>query len=165
MRITIGKRITSKLTITIRRKKQIESRRITLLVQNPTGSRLASPVAMSNDRIEADVYRSADREPGPMELPVLLEPTPTGGFRARSGDPLNLTAEGDSPAAALDRLRDLIALRIADGSQLTTLRVPDAGTATIHPGAGMYEGDPLFDPWREEFEAYRQNIEDDPDIP
>ena len=36
---------------------------------------------------------------------------------------------------------------------------------TIHPGAGMYVGDPLFDQWRAEIEAYRQQIEDDPNIP
>jgi hypothetical protein len=36
---------------------------------------------------------------------------------------------------------------------------------TIHPGAGMYVGDPLFDQWRAEIEAYRQQIEDDPKGP
>ena len=35
-----------------------------------------------------------------MEIPVLLEPLPSGGFRARSGDPLELTAQGDSPDSA-----------------------------------------------------------------
>jgi hypothetical protein len=35
---------------------------------------------------------------------------------------------------------------------------------TIHPGAGMYVGDPLFDQWRAEIEVYRQQIEDDPNI-
>jgi hypothetical protein len=29
----------------------------------------------------------------------------------------------------------------------------------------MYVGDPLFDQWRVEIEAYRQQIEDDPNIP
>jgi len=29
----------------------------------------------------------------------------------------------------------------------------------------MYVGDPLFDPWRAEIEAYRQQIEDDPNLP
>ena len=100
-----------------------------------------------------------------MEIPVLLEPSPGGGFRARSGDPLNLTAEGNTPDAALHHLRDLIAARIATGSKLTTLNVPTAERITIHPGAGMYVGDPLFDQWRAEIEAYRQQIEDDPNIP
>ena len=59
-----------------------------------------------------------------MEIPVLLEPSPGGGFRARSGDPLNLTAEGNTPDTALHHLRDLIAARIAAGSKLTTLSVP-----------------------------------------
>jgi hypothetical protein len=100
-----------------------------------------------------------------MEIPVLLEPSPGGGFRARSGDPLNLTAEGNTADAALHHLRDLIAARIAAGSKLTTLSVPSAERTTIHPAAGMYAGDPLFDQWRAEIEAYRQQIEDDPNLP
>src|SRR5271157_3950934 len=91
--------------------------------------------------------------------------SPDGGFRARSGEPLNLTAEGNTADAALQHLRDLIAARIAAGSKLTTLSVPSAERTTIHPGAGMYVGDPLFDQWRAEIEAYRQQIEDDPNIP
>ena len=42
-----------------------------------------------------------------MEIPVLVEPLPEGGFRARCGDPFALTAEGATPDAALYHLRDL----------------------------------------------------------
>jgi hypothetical protein len=59
----------------------------------------------------------------------------------------------------------LIAARIDAGSKLTTLSVPSAERTTFHPGVGMYVGDPLFDQWRVEIEAYRQQIEDDPNIP
>src|SRR5271165_3920264 len=89
-----------------------------------------------------------------MEIAVLLEPGPDGGFRARSGGPLNLTAEGNTPDAALHHLRDLIAARIATGSKLKTLNVPTAERITIHPGAGMYVGDPLFDQWRAEVRVH-----------
>jgi len=58
-----------------------------------------------------------------MEIPVLLEPLPSGGFRARSGDPLELTAQGDSPDSALRNLRDLIETRIASGFVLTSMSV------------------------------------------
>jgi len=90
-----------------------------------------------------------------MDIPVLLEPSPSGGFRARSGDPLNLTAEGNTPDAALHHLRDLISARIAAGSTLTTLNVPTSEGTTIHPGAGIYRDEPLFDQWRAEIEIYR----------
>ncbi len=99
-----------------------------------------------------------------MEIPVLLEPLPDGGFTARSGEPLELTARGDSPDSALLNLRDLIETRIASGSLLTTIEVPNT-SAGRHPGAGIYRDEPLFDQWRAAVDAYRQQIEDDPQIP
>jgi predicted RNase H-like HicB family nuclease len=99
-----------------------------------------------------------------MELPVLLEPLPDGGFRARSGDPLVLTAQGDSPDSALRNLRNLIETRVAGGTRLTTIEVPSL-EAGSHPGAGMYRDEPLFDDWRAAIDTYRQAIEDDPEIP
>ena len=99
-----------------------------------------------------------------MEIPVLLEPLPSGGFRARSGDPLELTAQGDSPDSALRNLRDLIETRIASGSVLTTIEVPNTAVGR-HPGAGIYRDEPLFDRWRAAIETYRQEIEDDSETP
>jgi predicted RNase H-like HicB family nuclease len=99
-----------------------------------------------------------------MEIPVLLEPRPEGGFRARSGDPLELTAQGDTPDAALRNLRDLIEARTTSGALLTTIDVPGF-QAGPHPGAGLYRHEPLFDRWKAEIDAYRQEIEDAPDIP
>ena len=99
-----------------------------------------------------------------MELPVWVEPLPAGGFRARSGDPFALTAEGDTPDAALRHLRDLIETRTASGAILTSIEVP-APKYGPNPGAGIYRDEPLFDRWREEIEAYRQQVEDDPNQP
>lgn len=99
-----------------------------------------------------------------MEIPVLVEPLPDGGFRTRGADPFDLTADGDTPDAALDHLRDLIATRTASGAILTSIEVPVPKYGP-HPGAGMYHDDPLFDRWKAEIEAYRQEIEDDPEIP
>jgi hypothetical protein len=99
-----------------------------------------------------------------MEIAVLLEPLPLGGFRARSGEPLDLVAQGETPDAALSNLRALIDTRIASGALLTAIRIPDAQLGP-HPGAGIYQDEPLFDRWRAEIEAYRQEIEDDPEIP
>ena len=71
-----------------------------------------------------------------MEIPALLEPLPNGGFRARSGDPLELTAQGDSPDSALRNLRDLIETRIASGAVLTTIELPHT-PAGRHPGRNL----------------------------
>ena len=68
----------------------------------------------------------------------MLEPLPDGGFRARSGDPLELTAQGDSPDSALRQLRDLIETRVASGALLTTIEVLDF-RAGRHPAPGFIE--------------------------
>jgi predicted RNase H-like HicB family nuclease len=99
-----------------------------------------------------------------MEIPVLVEPLPEGGFRARSSDPFGLTAEGETPDAALHHLRDLIASRTASGAILTSIEVP-APRSGPHLSAGIYRDEPLFDRWRAEIETYRQQVEDDPDRP
>jgi hypothetical protein len=99
-----------------------------------------------------------------MEIPVLLEPLPDGGFRARSADPLSLTAQGDTPDAALRHLRNLIEKRAMSGTIFTAIEVPISKFGP-HPGAGSYRDEPLFDRWKAEIEAYRQEIEEDPDIP
>ena len=65
-----------------------------------------------------------------MEIPVLLEPLPSDGFRAHSGAPLELTARGDSPDSALRNLRELFETRIASGSVLTTIEVRSTWEAT-----------------------------------
>jgi hypothetical protein len=97
-----------------------------------------------------------------VEIPVLLEPLPDGGFRARSGDPLELEASGDTPDTALRNLRALIETRFATGSVLTTIQVSSNRTGR-HPGAGIYQDEPLFDRWQSAIEAYRREIEDDPE--
>jgi hypothetical protein len=97
-----------------------------------------------------------------MEIPVLLEPLPDGGFQARSADPLGLTARGDTPDAALRQLRDLIQSRAASGAILTSIEVPTTNYGGSYLGAGIYKDEPLFDRWREAIEAYRQEVEDDP---
>jgi predicted RNase H-like HicB family nuclease len=97
-----------------------------------------------------------------MEIPVLLEPLPDGGFQARSAEPLGLTAQGDTPDAALQQLRDLIQTRAASGAILTSIEVPTTKYGESYLGAGIYKDEPLFDRWREAIEAYRQEVEDDP---
>ncbi len=96
-----------------------------------------------------------------MEIPVLVEPLPEGGFRARISDALGLTAQGATPDAALRHLRELVEIRINSGAVLTAIDVPVRKFGP-HPGAGMYRDDPLFDRWQAEIEAYRQQVEDDP---
>jgi hypothetical protein len=99
-----------------------------------------------------------------MEIPVLIEPIASQGFRARSGEPLGLTAEGATREEALQKLRDLVASRMANGAQLTSLEVGPFR----HPWddfVGIWAADdPLVAAWQKEMEENRRRIDEDPDI-
>ena len=96
-----------------------------------------------------------------MQIPVMLEPLPEGGFQARAGEPLGLIAQGETADLALSHLRDLIQTRTAAGAVLTSIEIPTT-KASSFLGGGVYKDDPLFDRWREAIEEYRQQVEDDP---
>ena len=41
-----------------------------------------------------------------MQIPVLVEPVANNGFRARTGEPLPLSADGGTPEEAVRNLRE-----------------------------------------------------------
>jgi hypothetical protein len=99
-----------------------------------------------------------------MEIPVLIEPVPPNGFRARSGEPLALTAEGATREEALEKLRKLVTKRIVDGAQIASLEVGPFQ----HPWAAFVgkwaKDDPVIAEWEKEVEAYRRRMDEDPDV-
>jgi hypothetical protein len=97
-----------------------------------------------------------------MEITVLIEPVAGNVYRAKTGDPLGLTAEGATVEDALHALHGLVAQRVAGGAQLVQLTVPPGG----HPWApfgGDLRGDPLLEDWKRSMAEYRQAIDIDPD--
>jgi predicted RNase H-like HicB family nuclease len=100
-----------------------------------------------------------------MQLTVLIEPIASNGFRARSGEPLALTAEGATREEALQKLQEQIAAKVASGAELTSV---EAGPS-VHPWApfaGTWrEDDPIIAAWQKEVEEYRRRMDEDPDIP
>jgi hypothetical protein len=98
-----------------------------------------------------------------MKLTVLVEPISDGGFRARSGDPLPITAEGATEEAALRNLRQMIDARLVNGTKLVLLEVKPYE----HPFA-KYAGrhspdDPVVQQWKQLVEEYRRERDADPD--
>jgi hypothetical protein len=85
-----------------------------------------------------------------MEIPVLVEPSPAG-FRASTGAPLGLSADGPTADAAMTALRTLVADRLHAGSQLRTLIVPGPS-----PAPSRLAENPLFDDWLRAVEEYRE---------
>ncbi len=83
-----------------------------------------------------------------MQIPVLIEKLENNEFRARSGEPLPLTAEGATREEALEKLRQLLESRLSSGGELTSL---DIGPKE-HPlmkFAGIFADDPQFEEWQE----------------
>jgi hypothetical protein len=96
-----------------------------------------------------------------MQLPILLETVAGNGYRASSGPPLALAAEGSTQEEALLRLRRLIAGRLDSGAQLVPLDV----AVLEHPQppfAMLSPDDPLQKEWKQAMADYRRQIEEDP---
>lgn len=73
-----------------------------------------------------------------MQIPMLIEPMPGGGFRARVGEPLNLSADGPTEAEASSRLVSLVNRELERGAKIATLTITN-GKATLEQGAGDSE--------------------------
>jgi hypothetical protein len=97
-----------------------------------------------------------------IEIPVLIESVAGNGYRAR--EPFGLAAEGATPEEATRKLQEQMTIRVAAGAQI----VPLSSLPAQHPWApfaGMFKDDPLFDEWQQAIAEYRQQIEDDPNVP
>jgi hypothetical protein len=98
-----------------------------------------------------------------MKIPILIEPAPGRGYRAR-GETFGLVAEGSTRDEALEELRILIAGRLAQGVELVSLDV----SAREHPWAefaGTLKDEPLYDDWREAMADYRSKVDSDRSAP
>jgi predicted RNase H-like HicB family nuclease len=96
-----------------------------------------------------------------MEIPVLIEPVAGNGFRARSAEPLGITAEGATSEEALQKVRQEIQNRLAAGTRLVSVEVPsDHARARF---AGIYsDDDPLVQEWLEIMAENRRRADEDP---
>jgi hypothetical protein len=98
-----------------------------------------------------------------MQIPVLVEPVDNNGFRARSGEPLPLTAEGATRDEALQKLRQLLENRLSGGAEITSLEVGP----TEHPWlkvSGVFANDPQYDEWVAAMEENRRKADEDEGI-
>lgn len=99
-----------------------------------------------------------------MQFPVLIEQVANNGYRASSGAPLELSAEGATEEEALAKLRHRLAARINAGSKIVSLDV----SVAPHPlaeFAGMFKDDPDFKEVVEIMAENRRKMNADPDVP
>ena len=95
-----------------------------------------------------------------MQIPVLIEPIASNGFRVRSGEPLALTAEGKTKDEAMLHFKEKMAERLAGGLELVALEAPAVNPWTSM--FGVFRDDPDFHEWQKAMAEYRRQVEEDP---
>lgn len=79
-----------------------------------------------------------------MEVSVVLERVENNGYRARCGEPIALSADGETREEALNRLRDALAAKVAAGLEVVRIRVP-----TFTPDRPLWPDDQITRDWLE----------------
>jgi hypothetical protein len=83
-----------------------------------------------------------------MDIPILIEMVPGGGFRASSGPPLALSAEGDTQPEAVRKLEALLRAKLDAGAWLDVVSLPSAVENPILRSAGIFsDKDPMVQEW------------------
>lgn len=94
-----------------------------------------------------------------MQIPVLIEPVPGNGYRARGGEPFALVVEGNTPEDALAQFRNCVSEKLRHGASITSIEVQ----STEHPWlqyAGMYQqDDPVVLEWLATVQHERESAE------
>lgn len=100
-----------------------------------------------------------------MQMTVAIETVNGNGFRAHSGEPLVLFADGKTEEEAVANLRRAIRERLATGMRLISLDLP----GLVHPlqrFAGMYDpNDPDVQDWLQIMQENRRLADEDPNVP
>jgi predicted RNase H-like HicB family nuclease len=99
-----------------------------------------------------------------MQIPILIEPMEGNRYRARGGEPLAISADGETKEEALENLREKLRARLCHGEIVVALDVP----TEPHPLAefvGMFKDDPWIDEWKKSMKAHRRKRDKDADLP
>ncbi len=92
-----------------------------------------------------------------MELPVLIETLADGPrYRARLGEPFNLSAEAPSAEEACREIVEQLHQRLRHGAQLQCIVVPAARTSAA---GGWLPDDELTREWLEHVRKYREECD------
>jgi hypothetical protein len=111
-------------------------------------------------KVETNTFgHIADETEHSMQIPVTIEPTELGGYRAVSAAPLAAVAEGSTREEAVSKVRDELNKQLERGKEVVMVEV---GAKSENPWlkmAGRLKNDPLFDEWRAAVEEYRRQCD------
>jgi len=100
-----------------------------------------------------------------MQIPVLIQQIAGNGYRAKSGEPLPLSAEGATRDEALQKLRELMDQQLQNGTQWAALEVPAVENPWRAMAGSLDPNDPVVQEWKEIMADNRRKIDEDPDVP
>jgi predicted RNase H-like HicB family nuclease len=93
-----------------------------------------------------------------MQIPVVIEPTPTGDFRAHAPQPLTSVGEGPTSEAALAKLREELEKELKRGKQIVLMDFPGEQENPWVAMAGSLKDNPLFDEWQAAIREFRDQV-------
>jgi hypothetical protein len=99
-----------------------------------------------------------------MKIPILIEATSEQCYRAMGGEPFAGSVEAATPEAALEKMKKLIDDRVAQGTRIVVVDLPDVANPWLE-GAGMFRDDPLCDDWQRAIADYRREANQIVDAP
>lgn len=95
-----------------------------------------------------------------MQIPVLIESSPAGGYQARGGEPFSLVVGGATPEDALAQFKDRVAAQLRGGARLASVEIQSVEHPWL-PFAGMFSGtDPLVVQWLDTIRLERERAEE-----
>lgn len=94
-----------------------------------------------------------------MQIPVAIEPISGGQFRAQSLPPFTAVAEGRTSDEAIAKVRAELNKEVEAGKRVVLVDLSAKEENPWLAMAGWLKGDPLFDEWRAEVEAYRRQCD------
>ena len=95
------------------------------------------------------------------EYVALIEPL-ENRFRASASAPFDMTAFGTTENEALERLDTEVRKRLLHGAKIVQRSIASEAVHPLARFAGDLAGDPLAGDWQAAMEAYRQEVENDP---
>jgi hypothetical protein len=97
-----------------------------------------------------------------MQIPALVEPLPDGrGFRARAGEPFDLSAEGPTRAAAIRELQQAADRRLAAAAEVVPIELA-SGDPWAELG-GFLPDDEATRQWLDALRENRRKANESPD--
>jgi predicted RNase H-like HicB family nuclease len=99
-----------------------------------------------------------------MQVPILIELLPDGGFRATAGFPFCLTAEGKTRDEVLQKIRGLIEGQMTVGREILQLEIPISENPWLRNIGTFDSKEPLVQEWLEIMAENRRKDDSGPDF-